>query len=973
MMSLMLVWLIVFSHALAYDATDCARKNCGCAQPDPANPCIGSLPPAGDCFCYTDFTIEFEQTVNVYATNLDSSCGGGRSGWFIIRNTDWSETPYRWDMGGPAFGWSDDQTLPPGTYRLEPSAQWGGTYCVEYWSGPPDCSATLTMSNPNFEQEDAGDCTSWRTITFSNDGNVPFTIDGITSGDPVFQLDLAGVPTSIDPGDDFTFHVQFCPPAGLTSDTPYSEFITVNYICNAVANSRQLTVSGHVPRGLLDVVPSFYVGEVDWTLPSNSVQNDLRIVNAGDAPMTVTATLTDDAGGVFSLPSGGSVGSINGGSRNLAIRATVTAEADYTGSLRVNADYGGGFSDSRTVTLTAKGHHPVPHLDLYTTEIDYGEVEIGYEFRQAVNIGNSGDAPLSFQIRLRDDPTDPDVAEFTLDLGIKTITAEDTELFEMSFRPSSNGAKDIFLVIDNTNEPTSTSRIVRLHGSGTDPIPLSTILVIDRSGSMSGAAGDAIKIEAARDAGLLYTELVRNAWDWLGITKYNHASSTPVPLDAISSNRAAAQTVLSDITGELNPSGGTGIGGAMETAASEFASSPSENAQAMILLTDGKENKEPYIVDVKDGIQTANPNLRIFCVGIGDPIETGPSGIDGIETSKLRAIADDTDALFRVIRSISGEDRYALEAFYFKVFAKATGRQMALDPTYLVPLTSSMVLVSSVEIVSCDRDADFLIVSDLFRIPGFEAQLVLQDPTGQIIIPGATIGGIGVHIKSGNNFKLFRLKFPDRSKASTYVGTWKLYLMPMSDESVAALDKCRSAMQGVGGHLPIAFMVAVGSDYRLEAHITPGEVLVGQPLHITAKTTEAWWPNPDATVSVTVNKPDGSQLTLSLYDDGLHGDGGANDATFGLDFTGAGQKGYYEFLVRSQGVTTRGESVVREEYLAKYVGKSLPDRPTEEECIPCWLLRLIIVVALLLLLLIFIWLVYCCRCQRLVKEVIRRG
>ena len=296
----------------------------------------------------------------------------------------------------------------------------------------------------------------------------------------------------------------------------------------------------------------------------------------------------------------------------------------------------------------------------------------------------------------------------------------------------------------------------------------------------------------------------------------------------------------------------------------------------------------------------------------------------------------------------------------------AKEKGVILDPLYKIPLTNSMELISSVKIVTCDRDADFLVVSKLFSIPGFESQIVLQASTGQFIRSGSTIGGIGVQIKSGDNFKLYRIKFPDRSMAETYKKNWSLYLINMSNESIIQIDEYLSTYN-MSRNLPIQFMVAVGSDYRLNAHITPNKILVGEPLHISAEITEAWWPNPNAIVTVTITKPDGSRLILPLYDDGLHEDSIENDTTFGLDFTGTGQKGYYEFLVRSNGKTELNESVVREQLLTTYIGNKVAEQPDEMECIPCWFLQLFIIVVIILLLLISSLLLYCFRRYRLVK------
>ncbi|MCP4582268.1 MAG: VWA domain-containing protein [candidate division Zixibacteria bacterium] len=959
-------------QTLAYDDVACARKECSyggtmCTQPLPAGPCMsGGLPSGTDCVCYKEFTLGFAQTVHLTVTNINKDCGGGRSGFFDILNPD-GTTAYPNNLGGAAFGWSGDISMAAGSYKIDPSPHWGGTYCVEHWAGPPDCSGNLSISDGTFGEEDIGDCSSWRTLTFENTGNMPFTITSITSGNPVFELNTSGTPGTLDPDDDFDFQVRFCAPGGLTSDQFYSEFITVNYTCNSIGYSRNTAVSGtaHVPMGVMSAPATFNVGEADWTLPSpgNRTEASLSISNVGDAPMNVTLTITDDAGGVFSLPSGGNIGNVNGpGSGSRLVRAVVSAETNYTGTLRADATYTGGGSDVAFVELQARGHHPVPILRLITTEIDYGEVEIDYEFRQAVFVANDGDAALEFDIGLQD-PADPDISEFTLDLGHKTIPPYETRYYEMTFHPTSVGSKELFLVLDNTNEePVSTTHNVRLVGSGTEPIPLSTMLVIDRSGSMSAAAGDAVKIEAARDAGVLYTEIIEDAWDHFGLTKFNESTSTPVTLDAISSNRANAQTILADIGsgGELYPDGGTGIGGAMEEGSYQFASSPAGNAQAMIVLTDGKENEEPWIANALPGIRTAYPDLKIFCVGIGDPIETCSGCLDGVEASKLQAIADDTDALFRVISTLSGEHRYDLEAFYFKAFAKATGRQLALDPMYFLALTTSLQFIAEVNIVECDRDAYFLVVSDLFKIPDLHSKLYLEDPTGQIIEAGSSVGGISVHVKTFNNCKLIKVKFPPRAMSHHYAGYWRLFLQPISKEDIPRLDKYLGNLPSYGGNVALAFMASVGSDYRLEADLTSGEVLVGEPVHIMAKTTEAWWPIPGATVTAKVTRPNGSVSTVGLFDDGMHGDGSADDAVFGVDYVNTSLKGYYDFFIRSVGVTERGESVTREITLGKYIGKKLPDKPPERECIPCWLLRLILIIILLLLILILVWLIRCC-------------
>lgn len=965
--------LIMSQIAQAYDATACARKICShsgtmCSQPYPAQECMSGLPPSGDCVCYTDFTIEFTQDVRLSGSALDDSCGFSTNNFFILVHPD-SSPAGAWEMAG-GVGWNSVQELAPDTYRIKPDRmeQWGGNYCVEYWAGPKRFSGEITMSDPNFGTIDAGDCSSWHSATFSNDGNVIYTIDSVSSENAAFEVNAPGLSVELEPEEEYDFSVRFCAPGTIGADQYISTPITVSFSGGGDSGTRQVLVDGtaHVAQGELDVPSSFDVGTADWTL-NEYIEKDLRIRNIGDAAMmSVTATLVDNAGGVFSLPSGGNVGTIDGDGHyeDVTVRCTPTDETDYIGQLNVYADYGNGLSSTETVTLQCTGHHPEPRLSLLTTDINYGEVELDYRFRQAVKIKNDGDATLTFSVSIAGS-SDSDEDQFILSVGdIGPVPEGETILLEMTFAPNRIGDSDISLVVDNSNDPTFTSSNVNLHGIGVNPLPLSTMMVIDRSRSMDAAAGEVKKIEAASNAGILYADIIlRDEFDWFGITKYNQDYETIVDLAPIADNHDDAVTKLEEIDLEsgLNPSGSTCMGGGMLEASQSFSSSPDQNAQAMIVLTDGKENEEPWIANVLPDITSEYPDLKIFCIGIGDPIETDAMGLEGIETPKLQQIAENTNGLFRVTGSVlSGEQRYDLEAFYFKVFTHARGGQMALDPTYMVLPSAQVQQVASVNIVECDREVDFLIISELFENKTYRFLIQLQDPTGQIIDPSSTIGGVGVHIKEWGKYRLVRIKFPPRNMSDSYSGVWKLLMQPVQPEVVPELTHVHvpsaSTQPGV---FRVAFLAAVKSDYRTQASVTKGEVLVGQPTHVSAKLTEAWWPSPGGEVTVKITKPDGSVTNKALFDDGAHADGEASDAEWGLEFTETYQKGLYEFYIRGTGVTERGETVVREELISKYVGK-LAEKEPAQPCIPCTTLRWLIVLFFLILIAILILVVRCC-------------
>jgi hypothetical protein len=865
--------------------------------------------------------------------------------------------------------------LNSGTYYLSP-----GTYniSVQYFGmGPGNYSIVFNRTasieiNPlshDFGSLLEGETSSPYTFTIRSGGDAddyPVTITNVTSSDAV-HFEVSDIPGGQAVPPNRTFKVRF--KAG-TAAGGHSAVITASGTSPVGAVTATASVTGETLPKIPDVAcgqaTTPNLGSADWYtgVPqtfSYSIKNTgskeliLTAIDIHNDPATSTAFAWASSPSLAPIPPSGS--------RPVSIRFAPPfdgGEANYYGHLEIQSN-----DPDEPVLICpfmARAHHPAPRIFLEWTEIDYREVEIDYYFHQALKVTNLGDAPLTFDIRVQD-PADPDLGQFDLTTGSQgPIAGGLSALYEMTFHPTSSGNKEILLVVDNTNEMTPTSTTVTLKGSGTNPIPLSSVLVIDRSGSMDGLCGDVKKNEAARQAGILYTNLIRDMWDWLGVTKYNQNNSTPVPLAAISANRATAQAKINDLAGEFMPTGTTGIGGGMQRGAQEFASSPAGNALAMILLTDGKENERPWISEVRPGIMTDYPQLHIFCVGLGNPIETDPLAIEGVEISKLQEIAEDSDALFQSIQSFSGENRYALERFYFKAFAKATGRQTVLDPVYVFPASSSLQEIAAVNIVGCDRDADFLVISDLFKIEGMQLMIYLQDPTGQIIEAGAMVGGIGVHVQTWDNCKLIRVKFPARSQLASYAGTWKLFLKPIFAKPTTA------ALSYPTKNVMLAFMASVGSDYRLTASLTEGEVLVGQPIHITATTTEAWWPSPGAEVTAHVTLPDHSTVTETLSDDGAHSDGSMGDAVHGLDFVKTNQKGVYEFLIRSVGKTERGETVVREEALSKYVGPSEPDTPRPTACFPCWLLRLIIAVIVILLLIILYYLIVCCCRKRFAQR-----
>ena len=81
-------------------------------------------------------------------------------------------------------------------------------------------------------------------------------------------------------------------------------------------------------------------------------------------------------------------------------------------------------------------------------------------------------------------------------------------MLRQTYTPQDLNSHTIALEV-TSNDPAAPATQITLTGSGATPQPIDSLLVLDRSGSMSDLAGDRTKIEAMRDAVMLYTDLLR--------------------------------------------------------------------------------------------------------------------------------------------------------------------------------------------------------------------------------------------------------------------------------------------------------------------------------------------------------------------------------------------------------------------------------------------------------------------------------
>jgi hypothetical protein len=401
-----------------------------------------------------------------------------------------------------------------------------------------------------------------------------------------------------------------------------------------------------------------------------------------------------------------------------------------------NADYANQFNTLRGLCAAPTA----PVLRVEEIVLDYGAVELGFSFRKALVVHNDGDASLTINVVA---PTG-DTAQWSeiAPAAMRTIApGSPPEVFLYTYTPQA--------IATHTMQMTLTSNAgnqsINFTGSGRSPLPIDTVLVLDRSGSMADAVGDRKKIHAMRDAASLYSDLLRNniggsgTGDKLGMVKYNDTNSVYLPFDFTTAARKTdiATNYLSDGAlgdpGKLNPEGATGIGGGMQTAAFQLGAPLTDRRQVMVVLTDGIENREPWIADVIGPIRATLPDILMYSVGLGEDIEP----------TKLQQITNVTNGYHQVQSTLTATTLFDLETFYFKIFAHATDMDLVLDPTYAVNLTNpGPIVIAKAGIITSDQSATFLVLDDPVLRQFYDLEFV--SPQNNVIVPGVTIGGIPV-------------------------------------------------------------------------------------------------------------------------------------------------------------------------------------------------------------------------------------
>ena len=168
----------------------------------------------------------------------------------------------------------------------------------------------------------------------------------------------------------------------------------------------------------------------------------------------------------------------------------------------------------------------------------------------------------------------------------------------------------------------------------------------------------------------------------------------------------------------------------------------------------------------------------------------------------------------------------------------------------------------------------------------------LEDPSGQALDPWSE----GVEYSGGCDGDDASVWW---QTAAETAGEWTVSLQPAVD----------------GRPYEAIVQVLTRAGVELSASASHRHVLLGEELVLRAAIEERGVPVVGASAAAVITDADGDEWTLTLHDDGLHGDGGTGDGVYGGFWTAAGAEGSVRAEILATGVDSGSNPFSRETVL----------------------------------------------------------
>ena len=498
-----------------------------------------------------------------------------------------------------------------------------------------------------------------------------------------------------------------------------------------------------------------------------------------------------------------------------------------------------------------------PTMEVEPLLLDFGNVAYGltlylsFKVRN-VRTGRPGAIDVSVSAPTGGFTFAPDTeTSFTLPAPIFETYTE-RRIYVAFTAPTSGGPFTGQVVVTRTDDPSATPVTVNLQAQAVAPPPVDSVLVIDRSGSMSEATGvpGKNKMDFAIEAANLYVSLLKDN-DQIGIVRYNNVSGAGDVLlnmivagdEASGVGRANARSQLTPAN--LHPDDSTSIGAGIINGSSVLDGGTA-NARALVVLTDGRQNTAPDIPAGTAVVVTKTPRQRVFAVGLG---------LNQLE-DRLHQIASVTNGTAAITGDLVDEREFLLQKLYVQILSNVSDEAFVRDPKRVANPGDRQF--TTIHLSEVDVAADFIIVFRRTSVFPKYMEVELEAPDGTIFRPWdvATLPNAEFVQQSGHSY--FRWQFPTfPDKPHQHKGAWKVWVKNRAHGEYF--------LEGI---LTYSVMAKARSDLRLGGRVVQTDYKPGSRMEIILEPTLFGLPvELDTPVRVRVTRPDAVVRTVTLSQD----------------------------------------------------------------------------------------------------------
>ena len=447
-------------------------------------------------------------------------------------------------------------------------------------------------------------------------------------------------------------------------------------------------------------------------------------------------------------------------------------------------------------------------------------------------------------------------------------------------------------------------------------------LALDQSGSMADPAGTSgvTRLQVLKDASDLFAQLIQKN-NGIGIIRFNEEAYPPndptyggLPISKVMNDGFADATRLAALGAIASHSaqGQTSVGDGVEMARAQLNALPagSYDNKAMIVLTDGLENRPKSIADVMGSVDD-----RTFAVGLGNEVQ--------VNTAALTALAGSTGGYLLLSGLLSSglDDQFRMRKFFLQILAGVTNTSIVRDPTGYVGVGARVRI--PFDLAESDISCRVILLTDLPIL-----RLSVETPDGKII-DDANAPTFGAVFDRAAKVATSRFGLPIAFQVEKiHAGRWHALLeidrnlrpvgvlthVEAAGVSAAAAEeiKARGAKYCLSVH---AF-----SNLRLNATVTQSGFVPGSALFLRAALTEYGVPLAyRARVAAYIDHPDKTRGTQWLPE--------TEPGVFNASLI-ANQTGVYTIHFVAEGGTSRGTAFTRE-HLATAAVWPTGDRSTD--------------------------------------------